>query len=144
SEYRRAITELERSPLVVLTARTHLIFGEWLRRANRRADASDRLRTAHEMFVRMGAAAFAERCRRELHAAGAAIGKDEARTSTVLTTQEGYIARLAGEGYTNSEIAGHLFISPRTVEWHLSKIYAKLGVTSRRGLRRLREGDDGR
>ena len=88
----------------------------------------------------MGADGLAERTRRELHAAGGLHHKDRGDTSVVaLTTQEGYIARLAGDGYTNSEIAGHLFISPRTVEWHLSKIFAKLGVSSRRELRHPRE-----
>jgi DNA-binding CsgD family transcriptional regulator len=136
-EYRIAITELERSPLVVLTARTRLLYGEWLRRANRRTEASDLLRRAHQMFSQMGADGFAERTRRELQAAGETPRKQANRPAVELTTQESYIARLAGDGYTNSEIAGHLFISPRTVEWHLSKIFAKLGVTSRRELRRL-------
>jgi DNA-binding CsgD family transcriptional regulator len=140
SEYRMAISELERSPLAVLTARTHLLFGEWLRRTNRRAEATNQLRIAYESFRQMGADGLAERTRRELRAAGGPQRKDRGDTSIVkLTTQEGYIARLAGDGYTNSEIASHLFISPRTVEWHLGKIFGKLGVTSRRELRRLRE-----
>ncbi len=139
TEYLTAITELDKTPLDVLAARTHLIFGEWLRRANRRAEASSRLRTAYEMFRQMGADGFAERARRELHAAGEPQRKERDDTSMVaLTSQESYIARLAGDGYTNSEIAGHLFLSPRTVEWHLSKIFVKLGVSSRRDLRRLR------
>ena len=141
-KYRTAITELERSPLKVMAARTHLLFGEWLRRTNRRAEARSELRLAHETFRQMDAHGFAERTRRELQAAGESLGKSRGDTSTVtLTTQEGYIARLAGDGYTNSEIASHLFISPRTVEWHLGKIFAKLGVTSRRELRRRRAGD---
>lgn len=136
-EYRIAISELERSPLRVMAARSHLIFGEWLRRANRRTEARAELRIAHEMFLRMGADGFAERTRRELQAAGEPLRNERGDSSVVaLTTQESYIARLAGEGYTNSEIASHLFISPRTVEWHLSKIFAKLGVSSRRELRR--------
>ncbi|CAN5778892.1 LuxR family transcriptional regulator [soil metagenome] len=135
-EYRSAITELEKSPLKVLTARTHLIFGEWLRRENRRTEARTELREGYEMFLQMGASGFAERARRELQAAGEFLRAEQADTSTVrLTTQESYIARLAGDGYSNAEIAGHLFISPRTVEWHLSKIFAKLGVSSRRELR---------
>ena len=138
-DYRTAISELERSPLKVMAARTHLIFGEWLRRANRRAEARNELRVAHEMFLQMGADGFAERTRRELQAAGEPLRKDQGERSTAtLTTQESYIARLAGDGYTNSEIASHLFISPRTVEWHLGKIFAKLGVSSRRELRRPR------
>ncbi|VEG57611.1 transcriptional regulatory protein [Mycolicibacterium aurum] len=143
SEYRIAIGELERSPLKVMAARTHLIFGEWLRRANRRAEARDELRVAYEAFRHMGADGFAERARRELEAAGEPLSKARRERSTMtstvaLTTQESYVARLAGDGYTNSEIASHLFISPRTVEWHLSKVFAKLGVSSRRELRRLR------
>ena len=142
SEYRMAISELESTPLAVLTARTHLLFGEWLRRANRRADAAGQLRIAYEMFLQMGADGFAERTRRELQAAGETHRRDRGDESMEsLTTQESYIARLAGDGYTNSEIASHLFISHRTVEWHLSNIFAKLGVSSRRELRRLRAGD---
>lgn len=137
--YRTATTELQRSPLKVMTARSHLLFGEWLRRESRRADARDELRFAHEMFVQMGADGFAERTRRELQAAGETTRRELGGSSTTpLTTQESYIARLAGEGYSNSEIAGHLFISPRTVEWHLSNIFGKLGVTSRRELRHTR------
>lgn len=136
-KYRTAITELESSPLKVMAARTHLLFGEWLRRENRRVEARDELRVAYETFRQMDADGFAERTRRELHAAGEPMRKERGDRSTVmLTTQENYIARLAADGYTNSEIAGHLFISPRTVEWHLSKIFAKLGVSSRRELRR--------
>lgn len=139
-EYGTAITELERSPLAVMAARTHLIYGEWLRRASRRADARNELRVAYERFRHMAADGFAERARRELRAAGEPFPKERGDGSTVtLTKQESYIARLASEGYSNSEIASHLFISPRTVEWHLSRIFAKLGVASRRELRRARE-----
>ena len=138
-EFRTAIVEFERSPLTVMLARTHLIFGEWLRRENRRAEARDELRIAHAMFVEMGADGFAERARRELRAVGDSAPKEPSDTTVALTTQESYIARLAGDGYSNSEIASHLFLSPRTVEWHLSKIFAKLGVSSRRELRRLRD-----
>lgn len=139
AEYEVALASLRRSPVVVYYARTHLVYGEWLRRQNRRTDARRELRIAHEMFTKMGADGFSERARRELQAAGEPV-RDVRGTSTVtskatLTTQETYIARLAGDGYSNSEIAGHLFISPRTVEWHLSKIFAKLGVSSRRELR---------
>ncbi|TYQ14403.1 UNVERIFIED_ORG: regulatory LuxR family protein [Gordonia westfalica J30] len=137
SEYRTAITYFERSPLKVMTARTYLVFGEWLRRENRRGDARKQLRTAHDMFLHMGADGYAERARRELQAAGGISRRDRSDTSTTtLTTQESYIARLAGDGYSNSEIASHLFISPRTVEWHLSRIFAKLGLSSRRELRK--------
>jgi DNA-binding CsgD family transcriptional regulator/tetratricopeptide (TPR) repeat protein len=138
-EYRIAIRELESSPLKVMAARTRLIFGEWLRRANRRIEARDELRLTHDRFLRMGADGFAERTRRELQAAGEPLGKERRdNAAATLTTQETYIARLAGDGYSNSEIASHLFISPRTVEWHLSRIFAKLGVSSRRELRRQR------
>lgn len=141
AEYDVALANLQRSPVVVYYARTHLVYGEWLRRQNRRTDARRQLRIAHEMFTTMGADGFAERARRELQAAGEPMPEERGRTSRVtsaatLTTQESYIARLAGDGYSNSEIASHLFISPRTVEWHLSKIFAKLGVSSRRELRR--------
>ena len=136
ADYQLAVANLERSPVVVYHARTHLVYGEWLRRQNRRAEARDELRVAHEMFLQMGADGFADRTRRELQAAGEPLRAERGSRSTVtLTSQESYIARLAGDGYTNSEIASHLFISPRTVEWHLSKIFTKLGVSSRRELR---------
>ncbi|BBZ31870.1 helix-turn-helix transcriptional regulator [Mycolicibacterium confluentis] len=136
ADYEVAIANLQRSPVVVYHARTHLVYGEWLRRQNRRTDARKELRIAHEVFTEMGADGFAERTRRELQAAGEPLRTEPADRSTVtLTAQESYIARLAGDGYTNAEIAGHLFISPRTVEWHMSKIFAKLGVSSRRELR---------
>ncbi|XTP33651.1 AAA family ATPase [Mycobacterium sp. TJFP1] len=140
AEYEVALTNLQRSPVVVYYARTHLVYGEWLRRQNRRTDARRELRIAHEKFTEMGADGFAERTRRELQAAGEPMqdergGRSRATSMATLTNQESYIARLAGDGYSNSEIASHLFISPRTVEWHLSKIFAKLGVSSRRELR---------
>lgn len=134
--YREALAHLERSPAVVYLARTHLIYGEWLRREKRRADAREQLRIAHDMFTRMGAEGFARRARRELTATGETVHTRVAtETTSELTTQENHIARLARDGYTNIEIAGQLFISPRTVEWHLRKIFAKLGVASRRELR---------
>ena len=138
AEYEVALANLQRSPVVVYYARTHLVYGEWLRRQNRRTDARQQQRTAHELFVQMGADGFAERSRRELDAAGEPTAKQRGERSAVaLTTQESYIARLAREGYTNSEIASHLFLSPRTVEWHLGRIFAKLGISSRRELRRM-------
>ncbi len=138
AEYEVALANLQRSPVVVYYARTHLVYGEWLRRQNRRTDARQQLRTAHELFLQMGADGFAERSRRELDAAGEPTPKQQGERSAVaLTTQESYIARLAREGYTNSEIASHLFLSPRTVEWHLGRIFAKLGISSRRELRRM-------
>ena len=101
----------------------------------RRAEARTQLRIAHDMFAQMGAEGFAHRARRELKATGETVQTTSTRATVDLTTQESHIATLAREGYTNSEIAGQLFISPRTVEWHLSRVFAKLGVTSRRELR---------
>ena len=133
--YREAIDRLGRTRLRVELARAHLLYGEWLRRANRRADARTQLRTAHEMLDAMGLAAFAERARRELAATGETVRARTVDTVTALTAQESYIARLACAGRTNAEIGGQLFLSVRTVEWHLRKVFIKLGVGSRRELR---------
>lgn len=133
--YREAIEALERTYITVHLARAHLIYGEWLRRCNRRIDARAQLRTAHEMFGRMGAEAFAARARRELLVTGQKVGKRSAAPGDELTPQEAQIARLAGAGLTNPEIGAQLFISTHTVEWHLRKVFAKLGITSRRQLR---------
>ncbi len=122
-------------------ARAHLLYGEWLRRENRRADAREQLRTAHHMLAAMaamaamGAEAFAGRARRELLAAGEAVRQRTAEPATMLTAQEAHIARPASGGRTNSEIAAQLFLSVRTAEWHLRKIFTKLGIGSRRELR---------
>ena len=133
--YREAIERLGRSRIVVHGARAHLLYGEWLRRENRRVDAREQLRTAHEMFSRMGAEAFAERARRELLATGETVRRrDDTRRATQLTAQEAQIARLAAEGRTNPEIGAQLFISPRTVEYHLRKVFSKLGISSRKEL----------
>jgi DNA-binding CsgD family transcriptional regulator len=118
----------------VEVARAHLVYGEWLRRGNRRVDARAQLRTAHEMMDAMGLAAFAERTRRELAATGETVRKRTVETTTILTAQEAYIARLARDGRTNAEIGAQLFLSVRTVEWHLRKIYTKLGIGTRREL----------
>jgi DNA-binding NarL/FixJ family response regulator len=117
-------------------ARAHLVYGEWLRRQNRRVDARDQLRTAYDLLTAMGIDGFAERARRELLATGETVRKRTAETAGQLTVQEAQIARLAGEGHTNPEIGARLFLSPRTVEYHLHKIFRKLGVSSRRELRR--------
>jgi DNA-binding CsgD family transcriptional regulator len=129
--YREAIKRLESSRIAVQLARAHLLYGEWLRRENRRIDARQELRVAFDALHAMGATAFAERARRELRATGETARERTAATSTVLTPQEAQIARLAADGRTNPEIGSELFISPRTVEYHLSKVYAKVGVSSR-------------
>ncbi|MBA0045297.1 LuxR family transcriptional regulator [Mycobacteroides sp. LB1] len=133
--YREAIERLTKTRISVHLARAHLIYGEWLRRCHRRADARVALKAAHESFVHMGAEAFAERAERELRATGAKVRKRSASSEDALTAQEAQIARMAGQGLTNQEIAAQLFISSHTVEWHLRKVFAKRGITSRRQLR---------
>ena len=140
SSYRESVERLGRSRAAVELARSRLVYGEWLRRENRRVDAREQLRAAHEMFGRMGAAAFAERARRELSATGETVRKRTVQTLDELTTQEAQVARLAAQGRTNPEIAAVLFISPRTVEYHLHKVFPKLGISSRRELRRALPG----
>jgi DNA-binding CsgD family transcriptional regulator len=133
--YREAIDRLGRTRVRAELARAHLVYGEWLRRQNRRLDARDQLRTAYDLLTAMGIDGFAERARRELLATGETVRKRTSETASLLTLQEAQIARLAGDGHTNPEIAGRLFLSPRTVEYHLHKIFRKLGVSSRRELR---------
>jgi DNA-binding CsgD family transcriptional regulator len=133
--YREAIDKLATTRIAVHRARAHLLYGEWLRRCSRRVDARIELHTAHEMFTQMGAEGFAERARRELLVTGRKVTKRTATSGTELTAQEAQIAKLAGEGLTNPEIAAQLFISTHTVEWHLRKVFAKLGIKSRRQLR---------
>jgi DNA-binding CsgD family transcriptional regulator/tetratricopeptide (TPR) repeat protein len=133
--YREALERLARTRITVHLARAHLLYGEWLRRENRRVDAREQLRAAHEMFCQMGAEAFAERARRELSATGETARKRTADTFDELTTQETQVARLAAEGHTNPEIGAELFISPRTAEYHLRKVFTKLGISSRKELR---------
>ena len=132
--YREAIDRLGRTRLRPELARAHLLYGEWLRRENRRVDARAELRAAHDILDSIGMEAFAERARHELAATGETVRRRTPDTLTTLTAQEAHIARLAAEGQTNSEIGAQLFISARTVEWHLRKIFAKLGVGSRREL----------
>jgi DNA-binding CsgD family transcriptional regulator len=134
SLYREAVHRLGRTQLRPELARGHLLYGEWLRREGRRVDARERLRTSHDMFATLGMEAFAERARRELLATGEKVRKRSEETRFELTPQEEQIARLAGAGLSNPEIGARLFISPRTVEWHLHKVFAKLGITSRKDL----------
>ncbi len=133
--FTEAIERLSRTRVVVHLARTRLIYGEWLRRSNRRTDARRELTAAHDVFTTMGAQGFVERARRELVATGEKVRTREARTGADLTAQEAQIAQLAADGLTNQEIGAQLFISSHTVEWHLRKVFAKLGITSRRQLR---------
>jgi DNA-binding CsgD family transcriptional regulator len=133
--FTEAIERLERAQIGLHLARTRLSYGEWLRRAKRKLDARKQLNTAYEMFTRMGAEGFAERARRELAAAGEKLRKQPVSSGDELTAQEEQIARLAGDGLTNQEIGAQLFISTHTVEWHLRKVFVKLGITSRRQLR---------
>ncbi|NMO56949.1 AAA family ATPase [Actinoplanes sp. TBRC 11911] len=134
-QYREAIDRLGRTRLRPELARAHLLYGEWLRRKNRRGQARQSLRTAYEMFTAMGAEGFADRAGHELSATGETVRKRRGSTRASLTPQEELIARLARDGQTNPEIGAELFISARTVEWHLRKIFSKLGVSSRRQLR---------
>jgi DNA-binding CsgD family transcriptional regulator len=116
-------------------ARAHLLYGEWLRREHRRVDAREQLRVAYAMLSDMGMEAFAERARHELLATGETVRKRTVETLDELTPQEVQVARLAAGGQTNPEIGAQLFLSPRTVEWHLSKVFGKLGISSRKELR---------
>jgi len=134
--FREAIGHLSRARVRAELARAHLLYGEWLRRANRRADARSELTLAHEMFTAMGMEGFAERTRRELLATGATVRQRAVGAADQLTEQEALIARLARDGRSNPEIGAQLFISTHTVEWHLRKVFAKLGVSSRRQLQR--------
>jgi DNA-binding CsgD family transcriptional regulator len=137
--YREAIDRLSPTRLRLDLARSHLVYGEWLRRERRRLDARAELRIAHELFSEFGAEAFADRARIELQATGEHARKRSVETLDQLTPQEAQVSRLAASGNTNREIAAQLFISPSTVEYHLSKAFRKLDVTSRTQLaRRLR------
>ena len=132
--FRDAIERLGRTRVRSELARAHLLYGEWLRRENRRRDARAQLGAAHDQFTSMGMVGFAERARGELLATGETVRKRTVETRDDLTAQERQIARLAGDGLTNPEIGARLFLSPRTVEWHLRKVFTKLGIHSRHEL----------
>lgn len=132
--YQEAIERLRRTRLRPELARAHLLYGEWLRREGRRVDAREQLRTAHEMLTAIGMEAFAERARKELQASGEKVRKRTAEARDDLTAQERQIARLARDGLSNPEIGARLFLSPRTIEWHLRNVFTKLGIRSRREL----------
>ena len=132
--YREAIDQLGRCRGVMALARAHLVYGEWLNRGGWPAEARTQLRTAHQIFAATGAEAFSERTRRVLAATGETVPRPAGEPRGELTAQEGQIARRARDGYSNSEIGAELFISPRTVEWHLRKVFTKLGISSRREL----------
>jgi DNA-binding CsgD family transcriptional regulator len=134
--YREAIELLSRTRLRTELARARLLYGEWLRRENRRIDAREQLRASHQMLTAMGMDGFAERARRELLATGETVRKRTVETLTDLTAQEAQVANLARDGRTNQEIAAQLFISASTVEYHLRKVYRKLGITRRAHLAR--------
>ena len=132
----RRSERLERTRAYLELARAHLLYGEWLRREARPVDARDQLRTASEMFARIGTDAFAARAERELLATGERVRKPKVATRKELTSQEAQIARLARDGFSNAEIGTRLFISPRTVEYHLHKVFSKLNIGSRKDLSR--------
>ena len=132
--YREGIERLSRTQLRPELARAHLVYGEWLRRENRRGDAREQLRAAHEMLDEIGMDAFAERARKELAATGETVRRRAADTRDDLTAQERQIARLARDGLSNPEIGARLFLSPRTIEWHLHNVFNKLDIHSRREL----------
>jgi DNA-binding CsgD family transcriptional regulator len=138
--YLEAIDRLGRTRLRPELARAHLLYGDWLRRANRRTDARKQLRTADELLTTIGMTAFAARARRELAATGEKLRRASSAKHAELTPQEEQIARLARDGRTNPEIGAVLFLSPRTVEWHLRKVFDKLGITSRTALHTVMPG----
>ena len=134
--YREAVDQLGRTLVRTELARARLLYGEWLRRQGRRIDAREQLRSAHEMFTAMGAEAFADRARRELVATGEKPGKGALAAAGQLTAREAQVARMARDGLSNPEIGARLFLSPRTIEYHLGNVFGKLGITSRHELGR--------
>jgi DNA-binding CsgD family transcriptional regulator len=139
--YRESIDRLGRTRVRAQLARAHLLYGEWLRRHRRRTDAREQLGTAHDMLEAMGIEAFAKRARRELAAAGETVRKRTADTGRQLTAQEAQIARLACDGLSNPEIGARLFLSARTVQYHLSKVFTKLDISSRSQLDQVLPAD---
>jgi ATP/maltotriose-dependent transcriptional regulator MalT len=133
--HQESIARLSTTSLRVDLARGYLLYGEWLRREGRRGEARDELRRAQSMLAEMGIAAFAERARRELQATGGKMRRRRASAPGTLTTQEAQIARLVQQGLSNPEIGTRLFLSARTVEWHLRNVFGKVGISSRRQLR---------
>jgi len=141
--YSESITRLGRTRVRVELARSQLLYGEWLRRQHRRVDARKQLQAAHDFFAAMGADAFAERARRELLATGETVRKRTVDARDQLTAQEAQIARLARDGLSNPEIGARLFISARTVQYHLRKVFIKLDISSRNELGRVLPSDPG-
>jgi DNA-binding CsgD family transcriptional regulator len=143
--YQEAIDRLGRTQLRLELARAHLLYGEWLRRQGRRSQAREQLRTAHAMLDTIGMEAFAERARRELLATGETVRKRPAQAtaeaSKALTAQEAQVAQLARDGLSNPEIGARLFISSRTVQYHLGKVFTKLDISSRGELNRVQRDD---
>jgi ATP/maltotriose-dependent transcriptional regulator MalT len=135
--YLEAIERLGRTRIRVALARAHLLYGEWLRRQRRRMDARAQLRIAHQLYSSMGMEGFAERARRELQATGETVRRHSVKTRGELTAQELQIARLANDGLSNPEIGARLFISARTVKYHLGKVFTKLDISSRAQLDRV-------
>jgi ATP/maltotriose-dependent transcriptional regulator MalT len=141
SLHRESMTRLGRTRVRAELARAHLLYGEWLRRERRRADAREQLRTARDMLDAMGVQAFAERARRELLATGETARKRTVESTGELTAQEAQVARLARDGLSNPEIGARLFISARTVQYHLGKVFTKLAISSRSQLDRALPAD---
>jgi DNA-binding CsgD family transcriptional regulator len=141
--YQESVERLGRTRVRAELARSHLLYGEWLRRQGRRMDARAQLRTAHRMLEEMGMEAFAERARRELRATGETVRRRTVTAARIagatetLTAQEAQVARLARDGLSNPEIGARLFISPRTAAYHLSNVFTKLGIGSRSQLDRV-------